>query len=346
VKMSNNSRMLAAALTAASLGFLGGMDAARTAEMAAPASFVVAASEIDDLKAVYGTIRSKDRVDARVRTPGTVASLKVSEGMHVTAGEVLALVVDDKIALRIRSLDAQMAGLKATEAKAKLDLDRALTLKKQNLVAQANVDQVQSAFDVAANALKSVLAEKAVLQTQGQEGEVKAPGDGTVLSVPVTVGSVVQAGESIATIAANGYLLRLQLPERHALFIKEGDPISIASRGLGLTDQISGTGQIILVHPEITGGLVTADAQASGLGGFFVGERALVWISAGKRQTIVIPQSFITKRNGYDFVRIASPSGQMLDVVVQLGQPVARGVNAPSIEVLSGLVAGDRLVAP
>lgn len=306
--------------------------------------WTVSLSQIDDLKAVYGTIRSKDRVDARVRTPGTIASLSVSEGMSVTAGQVLALVVDDKIALHIKSLDAQMAGLKSAEQKAKSDLDRALALRKQALIAQANVDQVSSAYDVAANALKSAIADRDVLETQGQEGEVKAPGDGRVLSVPVTVGSVVQAGETIATIAANGYVLRLQLPERHAGFIKDGDPISIASRGLELTDQIAGTGHITLVHPEIQAGEVIADAEATGLDSFFVGERALVWISAGKRQTIVIPQSYVTKRNGYDFVRLAQSNGLPLEIVVQLGQTVMRGAEVPSVEVLSGLAAGDRLV--
>ena len=348
--MGVDSRTLIAGLMALTLSGWAGLTASLAANLATgetqPPEWTVAVRDIDDLKAVYGTIRSKDRVDARVRTPGTIASLKIAEGMHVTAGQVLALVVDDKIALHIKSLNAQMAGLKSAEAKARLDLDRALTLKKQNLVAQANVDQVQSAFDVAANALKSAVADRAVLETQGQEGEVKAPGDGTVLSVPVTVGSVMQAGESVATIAANGYLLRLQVPERHALFIKNGDPVSIASRGLGLSDQIAGTGQITLVHPEIIGGQVTADAEATGLGDFFVGERALVWISAGKRKTIIIPQRYITKKNGYDFVRLAQTNGPPLDIVIQPGQLVAHPGDPPSVEVLSGLGAGDRLVGP
>ena len=338
------ARWAAYAVVALASNWLSDREASLAATAVVTPEWSVSLSEIDDLKAVYGTIRSKDRVDARVRTPGTIATLSVSEGMSVTAGQVLALVVDDKIALHMKSLDAQMAGLKSAEQKAKSDLDRALTLKKQSLIAQANVDQVSSAYDVAANALKSAIADRAVLVAQGQEGEVKAPADGRVLSVPVTIGSVVQAGEPIATIAANGYVLRLQLPERHAEFIRDGDPISIASRGLGLTDQIAGTGHITLVHPEIQTGQVIADAEATGLDNFFVGERALVWISVGKRQTIVIPQTFVSKRNGYDFVRLEQSNGPPLDIVIQLGQPVSRKGEAPSVEVLSGLTAGDRLV--
>jgi hypothetical protein len=46
-----------------------------------------------------------------------------------------------------------------------------------------------------------------------------------VLRVPVTIGTVVMPGESIATIAANAYLLRIEVPERHARFIRIGDPV-------------------------------------------------------------------------------------------------------------------------
>ena len=52
--------------------------------------------EIDDLKSVYATVRSKDLIQARVRTPGTIASLKVDEGDSVEPGQVLALVGDPK----------------------------------------------------------------------------------------------------------------------------------------------------------------------------------------------------------------------------------------------------------
>jgi len=176
-----------------------------------------------DLKAVYATIRSKDLVDARVRTPGTIASLSVAEGKHVEAGEVIAVVVDEKIALKLNALDAQIAALASAEQKARTDLERAQSLRKQNILPQATVDQLSSVFDTATNGLKSAKAERSVLETQIKEGEVKAPANGRVLRVPVTVGSVMLAGESIATLAANDYVVRLELPERLARFIKTGD---------------------------------------------------------------------------------------------------------------------------
>ena len=61
----------------------------------------------------------------------------------------------------------------------------------------------------------------AVITQQVEEGDVLAPAQGRVLTIPVTVGAVVMPGETIAKIAANAYVLRLELPERHARFIED-----------------------------------------------------------------------------------------------------------------------------
>jgi RND family efflux transporter MFP subunit len=310
----------------------------------AGATFEVRPADIDDLKSVYATVRSRDLIQARVRTPGTISSLKVDEGDSVTQGQVLALVGDPKIALRISALDARIIALQSRVETAKTELERAKTLQERGFAAQARVDQAQTAYDVAANELKSTRAERSVIETEGVEGEVLAPTAGRVLKVPVTVGSVVLAGESIATIAANEYLLRLELPERHARFMKVGDKVRVGSRGLGLDETPLAEGRITQVYPELDNGRVVADAEAPALGSYFVGERVLVWISAGKRQTFLVPRSYVFKRFGLDYVRLKKMDGTTADVVVQTGGGVKDG--ADEVEILAGIAAGDRLVQP
>ena len=308
--------------------------------------FVVTQTEIDDLKAVYATVRSKDRIEARVRTGGTVVSLKVDEGLHVEPGQVLATVADPKIALKMRALDAQIQGLESRIATAKLEYERAEQLRVRGVTPQARVDQLKTAFDLATNELKAVRAERLVAEEQIAEGQVLAPAAGRVLRVPVTQGSVVMAGESVATIAANEYLLRLELPERHARFMKAGDAVRIGARGLTLEQQPSTRGRIVQVYPELQSGRVVADAEMPTLGDYFVGERAQVWISAGKRRTIVVPETHVTKRFGFDYVRLAQEKGGGIDVVVQLGAPATLPDGTAGIEALAGLKPGDTILAP
>jgi multidrug efflux pump subunit AcrA (membrane-fusion protein) len=199
---------------------------------------------------------------------------------------------------------------------------------------------------VAANDLKAARAERAVVETQTQEGQVLAPAAGRVLKVPITEGSVVLAGESIATIAANEFLLRLELPERHARFIRKGDPVKVGTRGLSADQQAVAEGRIVQVYPELQSGRVVADAEVPQLGDYFVGERAVMWISAGKRAALVIPRHLTFLRFGLDFVRLKREGAQSVDVVVQLGRPAALPDTGEGIEVLAGLKPGDVLTQP
>ena len=161
-----------------------------------------------------------------------------------------------------------------------------------------------------------------------------APAQGRVLTIPVTVGAVVMPGEAIAKIAANAYVLRLELPERHARFIKTGDPVIIGGRELAASDAPLGKGLISLVYPELQDGRVIADAQADGLGKYFVGERVLVWISAGKRDTIVVPDDYLFKHFGLEYARLKRDDGTTMDIVVQPGQPASLEGGGDGIEVL------------
>lgn len=309
------------------------------------AAFTVTDQEVDDAKAVLATVRSKKVIEARVRTPGTVVTLSVTEGAHVDAGQVLGVVADPKLALRIKASDAQIVALESRLATAKAELDRTTELQRRGIAPQARLDQAKTAFDVAVNELAATRSERAVIERQSEEGQVLAPAVGRIIRVPVTEGSVVLPGESIATIAANEYLLRLELPERHARFMKTGDLIKVGRRGLGPDQQAVSEGRIVQVYPEIQNGRVIADAEVTELGDYFVGERTLAWISAGKRRAVLVPRDLTFKRFGLDYVRLAA-ADRPVDVVVQLGQALAENAEGRLIEVLAGVKPGDRLVRP
>ncbi len=320
--------------------------AAAVGQPAGDNDFRASETEIDDLKSVFATVRSRDRIDARVRIPGTITELKVDEGREVKAGEDLALVADQKIALKLEALEAQIESARSRSATAKAEMDRTTELLRRGIAPQQRFDQAKTAYDTAVNDLKAAEAERDVTRRQIEEGKVLAPASGRVLRVPVTVGSVMMAGESVATIAANAFLLRMELPERHARFLKAGDAVKVGGRGLAADGDAIGTGRIVQVYPELQSGRVIADAEADGLGTFFVGERVRVWITAGKRRTIVVPAGSVFSRFGLDYVRIARPTGPPLDVVVQLGQPAPLADGGKGVEVLAGVAAGDVVIAP
>jgi RND family efflux transporter MFP subunit len=306
-------------------------------------TFTVAPSKIADEKAVFATVESANIVPARARIGGTVAELNVKDGDEVTQGQVVATIGDEKLVLQMKSLDAQIAGLEAQLAQADTNLKRAEDLFSKGTVPRTTLDQARTALNVATNAYRAKIAERSVVEQQFTEGKVLAPTAGRVLTVPVTTGTVILPGEPVATIAEKNFVLRLRVPERHALMLKAGDTIRIDSTELGANGARFGT--VKLVYPQIQDGRVVADATVPGLGDYFVGERIRVWVSAGKRDSIVVPASYIITRFGIDYARVRKGS-EVIDVPVQRGRFMPRPDMPNALEILSGLHAGDVLVQP
>jgi RND family efflux transporter MFP subunit len=307
-------------------------------------AIIVAPQMVADEKAVFATVESANVIPARARIGGTVVELAAKKGDHVAQDQVVAIVADQKLVLQLKSLDAQISGLQAQLDKAKMDLAREQELFARGTAAKAALDTAQTAFDIATNSLKSRVAERSVVEQQVTEGKVFAPTAGRVLTVPVTTGTVIMAGEPVATIAEQNFVLRLRVPERHARFLKVGDPVRIDGEDLGKSGVQFGS--IRLVYPQIEDGRVIADAAVAGLGDYFVGQRIRVWISAGERTSIIVPGSFIETRFGIDYARVRKDAQTVIDVPVQRGRELPRLDMPDALEILSGLTLGDVLVRP
>ena len=313
--------------------------------MAQPAAtYTVALSQLADQKAVFATVESPNVVPARARIGGTVASLAVRQGDTVTQGQVIAVVADEKLLLQINALDAQIAGLQSQRAQAQNDLTRAETLYRQGAGPRTTLDQARTALEVASSTLRARVAERAVAQQNLQEGQVLAPVAGRVLTVPLTKGTVVLNGDTIATIGEQPFLLRLRVPERHAVSLHVGDPIRLDPAQLGV--EFGTTGKITLIYPQIEQGRVVADAVVADLGSYFVGDRVRVWINAGTRDGYVVPEDFVATHFGLDYVLLRQPGGGTVQAPVQRGDPRPTAALPNGLEILSGVRSGDVLVQP
>lgn len=293
---------------------------------------------VTEWKSVYGRVETRETVPARARIGGIVQSLSVSEGDTVTAGQEIAVIHDDKIAFQIAALDAQIASLQAQLATAETELERGQALVERGVATVQRLDQLRTTVDVVRGQIASTEAQRDIASQQAAEGRVYAPGDGLVLTVPVTLGAVILPGEAIATIGGGGFFLRLAVPERHAAALTEGAEIRITSAGE------AEAGRIAKLYPQITNGRVIADVEVEGLETAYVDARVLVELPVGERMALLVPKAAVTTRSGLDFVAVEAAEGEAERVVV-LGEPVTKD-GADMVEVLSGLNRGDRVVAP
>jgi RND family efflux transporter MFP subunit len=294
--------------------------------------------QVDDRKAVIATVEPVRELRARARIGGTITRLAVREGDRVAAGDQVALVVDPKLLPQLQALESRIQAQSASLEQARLDFNRMQQLRASGTVSQAQLDQARTRLDMAERTLQALRSDREVVEQQTTEGAVLAPGAGRVLAAPVAIGSVVLPGETIATLAADNYILRLQLPERHARFLKAGDTILVGARGLQRQEEETlRRGRVTLVYPQIDQGRVVADAVVEGLGDYFVGERTRVYVATGVRDALVVPADYVYRRFGVSYVKL----GDGTEVAVQTGPPVDGG-----IEILAGVKEGDALARP
>ncbi len=295
---------------------------------------------IEDRKAVFATVESVDRILARARIGGTIGSLTIDEGAEVRAGEKIAVITDKKLPLKLVALKAKLKSLAAQKKLAETDLKRVKSLRRTGAASQARLDASTTKLDIIKSEFTALNAELSVVRQQIIEGDIVAPVAGRVLTVAVTNRSVVMPGETIAVIAKDAYILRLELPERHARFLKTGVKVQVSPRGSG-ADGAAAQATVQQVYPEMERGRVIADVKVSGLGNYFVGERTRVHIPTGTRSIIAAPRRFFRHRFGITFAKLKNGG----EVTLRLGQPISGGSDG-EVEVLSGLEAGDVLVTP
>jgi multidrug resistance efflux pump len=289
------------------------------------------------------------------------------------AGRYGALAAQAEIA-RARALAAQapaaLEQARAAQARAQADFNRTKMLYDQGVYAKARLDQMEASRRVADAQVSAALAgvsaaQQGINTAQAQasvaaanarageagaaaaraqtgiatamraEGRILAPRSGRVTSVPVTQGSVLMPGEAIAVIAGGASVLKLIVPETDASRLRVGQLLALTDDAGTATEQAA----ILKIYPSVMNGQVEIDLASDGPEERFVGQRTSVLLPVGSREAIAVPPAYLRTRAGVDYARILRAS-QALEVPVQRGTAGASGV-----EVLSGLVAGDVIVA-
>ena len=189
--------------------------------MLARASLWCIETSVDDRKAVIATVEPVHELVARARIGGTIASLKVREGDGSRPAPRSPSSPIRSSCCRCRRSTRASSRSRPQRDQAKTDFDRAQrAAAARRLRPRSQLDQARTALDVAERNLAAHAHDREVIEQQAAEGAVLAPGAGRILTVPVSEGRVVLPGETIATLAEDNYILRLQLPERHAQFMR------------------------------------------------------------------------------------------------------------------------------
>ena len=169
-----------------------------------------------------GRVTAIDKVDIVARVPGFIEERTFEEGQNVKKGELLYRIEQATYKAAVEQQRANLAKAKATQVNAKLQLERARELVRNQNISQATLDQ--RAADEAAAQANVMEAEALLNQAQINLGytEIRSPIDGRIGLASFTEGNLVQpsSGKLSTIVRQDPIYVIFQVSERDVLEYK------------------------------------------------------------------------------------------------------------------------------
>jgi RND family efflux transporter MFP subunit len=288
-----------------------------------------------------GEVQARFRPDLSFRVSGRVLERLVDVGAHVKAGEVLARLDP---AEQQADLDASTAGVAAAESQlrvAQATFDRQSYLISSGFTTRVAYDHAQEQLRTAQSTLESAKAELGRTREALGDTELHARAAGVITARNLEVGQVVQAAQSVFTLAQDG--------DRDAVFdVPESMPFGKVDGG--------GVSLRLVSHPDITViGRVreispAVDAKSSTVrvkvaiqnppAEMTLGSAITASAGAKPATEITVPWTALMATASKPAVWIVEPSTKTASL-----KPVTiGGYEAGAVLIKAGLEAGDRVV--
>ncbi len=154
--------------------------------------------------------------DAKIssQVAGRITRLGVVAGDKVSAGSALLSVDTSVVQQQLAASQAQLAQTQAQAAVARSEFERAQLLFKKNYLSQSALDQSSAQLKAADAQVKALQAQLASMQAQTALHSIKAPFNGVVAQVLVSLGDSANPGQPLLSLYDPSALrLSAQIPE-------------------------------------------------------------------------------------------------------------------------------------
>jgi len=177
--------------------------------------------------ALTGTLVANRDAEVATDAAGRVLATFVERGDVVQAGAPLARLDARAAALGSAEAAATAAGLRAQDANAKLECERAERLFAENAISRAERDRIVTSCASASHSLSAAYARAGLAQKGVSDAMIRAPFTGVVVDRSIDVGEYVAPGRTVATVVELATLrLELAVPEAATAAVKAGGTVT------------------------------------------------------------------------------------------------------------------------
>lgn len=182
-----------------------------------------------------GDVRARTESALGFRVGGKLLERPVDPGQRVQAGQLLARLDAQDLALSSQAAQAAEAAARTQRDLAAADLKRFQDLLGQGFVSQAEIDRRQATLRSAEATLQQAQAQRAVQGNQAAYARLQADAAGVVVAVLAEPGQVVSAGTPVVRVAIDG--------PRDVVFAVPEDRVALVRPGLGATVRLWSAGE-------------------------------------------------------------------------------------------------------
>ncbi|MDP9954386.1 efflux RND transporter periplasmic adaptor subunit [Epilithonimonas hungarica] len=321
---------------------------------------------LDDKVMATGKIEPREEIEIKPNIAGIIQTINVDEGDKVQAGQLIATIriVPNITEVNNATMQVSNSQIQLTNAKVNVDnqqkqYEMQAKLYKQGVISKQEYITAQQQLETTVQQQKLAVQQLNAAQKQLQivrtgatpelqsmaTTQVRAKAAGTVLTIPVKVGSQVieansfNAGTTICSIAdLNSLIFKGNIDEAQAGKLKQGMDMSVV---IGALQNKSFPGKLTLIAPKGTEESGTIKFAVEGDVFNKTGEYIRAGFSANgeillssQKNALLLDESLIQyeKGNNKAFVEVKQPNGGFKKVYVKLGS--SDGIN---VQILSGI---------
>jgi len=256
---------------------------------------------------------------------GRVLEVKADAGQVVKKGQLLMRIDGREADEAARAAEAQYVN-------ARLSYERNKSLKDQKFVSQAAVDKAKADFDAAA-------ANRSASNASQSHSAIVSPMNGIVARRLTELGDMATPGKPLFLIYEPGSLrVTASVPQYRLAEMRGVKTARVEFPELG--KWVEATAVTLLptadASTHVSQVRVSLPAMPEAMPGMF----ARVHFVVGKAEKLTVPVAAVLRRGEVAAVYVQMPDGRLSLRQLRLGDLLGQG----EIEVLAGLVAGDKVV--
>lgn len=321
---------------------------------------------LDDKVMATGKIEPREEIEIKPNISGIIQTISVDEGDKVTAGQLIATIriVPNVTDVNSATMQINNAQIQLTNAKINVEnqqkqyamqdklYKQGVISKQEFITAQQQLQTTIQQQKLAGQTLNAAQKQLQIVRTGATPElqsmattQIRAKAAGTVLTIPVKVGSqVIEAnafnpGTTICSIAdLNSLIFKGDIDEAQAGKLTQGMEMKVV---IGALQNKSFPGKLTLIAPKGTETSGTIKFAVEGDVYNKTGEYIRAGFSANgeillssKKNALLLDESLVQyeKGNNKSFVEVKQPNGSFKKLYVKLGS--SDGIN---VQILSGI---------